>query len=278
MAAIALLIAFFPRHDGAAEGQGVTESALAPAWRETPEAMALPFSVMQGGTAAPTTHAAAFLAAFRFAGTFFLYGLDEENPALRRGVLSYLPESRQEIVSEGSVIEGVQVKKIYEDRIVLEKDGEEGTLTLGGGSGSLARPFLADAQGTDMLKPVKTRFGEQTGDGVWTLEKKAVMDYYEELLEEPERLLKVFDSMRPLYAKDGEGIEGYVLQSVGENDFFADVGFREGDIVRRVNALPMTNRGRAEFFIRQVVQDKLSAVVIDIEREGGAKRMVYQLR
>lgn len=49
-------------------------------------------------------------------------------------------------------------------------------------------------------------------------------------------------------------------------------------MVRKVNALSMTNRGRAEFFLRQVVEDRLSAVVIDVERGGETKRLVYQLR
>jgi len=193
-------------------------------------------------------------------------------------VLSYLPENRQEIVSEGTLIGGVRVKRLFEDRIVLEKDGKEGVLLLGGSTAGVMRSYLADTPIPGSLALGRTRFGEQTGDGVWTMEKSALMVYYEELLEAPERLLQVFDSLRPLYSPDGAAIEGYVLQSVGESDFFEAVGLREGDVVRRVNALPMTNRGRAEFFLRQVVEDRLSAVVIDVERGGETKRLVYQLR
>ncbi len=276
-----LTIAIFPREGGrGGGGADPAKNIEPPQWREAPERIAPAFAVMQGDATTAGADAVPFLAAFRFAGTFFLYGPDQENASLRRGVLSYLPEKRQEIVSEGSVIAGVTVKHLFEDRIVLEKDGEEGTLSLGGGTGGGAPSLLATPPGPEVgaTTAVKTRFGEQTGDGVWTLDKSAIMAYYEELLEEPERLLQVFDSMRPLYNPDGASIEGYVLQGVGENDFFEAVGFREGDVVRKVNSLPMTNRGRAEFFIRQVVQDRLSAVVIDIEREGGTKRMVYQLR
>ncbi len=251
---------------------------VAPSWREATSSANPDFSLMRGpAIAGAGADTAAFLSDFRFAGSFFIYEGNAET--LRRGVLSYLPDNRQEIVSEGVVVAGVRVKRIAEDHVVLEKDGVEGMLTLGGAGNGVARSYLDQAEaGEAAAERRRTRFGEQTGDGVWTLQKQALQDYYAELLDEPERLLQVFDSMRPLYADDGESIEGYQLQAVGEQAFFDAVGIREGDVVRKVNALPMTNRGRAEFFIRQVVQDRVSAIVIDIEREGGPKRLVYELR
>lgn len=251
---------------------------VAPSWREAPVSANPDFSVFRGPAAAgASADSAAFLSDFRFAGSFFFSEGNAET--LRRGVLSYLPDNRQEIVSEGTVVAGVRVKRIAEDHIVLEKAGVEGMLTLGGAGNGVTRSYLEQAA-TDAAagERRRTRFGEQTGEGVWTLRKQALQDYYQELLDEPERLLQVFDSMRPLYAGDGASIEGYQLQAVGEQAFFEAVGIREGDVVRKVNALPMTNRGRAEFFIRQVVQDRVSAIVVDIEREGGTKRLVYELR
>lgn len=249
-----------------------------PPWHETPASLNPDFSVLRGpADVGASTNATAFLDAFRYVGSFFFSRGDDET--MRRGVLSYLPENRQEIVSDGTVVAGVRVKRIGEDHIVLEKNGVEGTLTLGNGDTPMMHSYLDQASTGDAAAgPRRTRFGEQTDDGVWTLEKEALQAYYDELLEEPERLLQVFDSMAPLYSEDGGSIEGYQLQAVGEQAFFEAVGVREGDIVRKVNALPMTNRGRAEFFIRQVVQDRVSAIVIDIERDGTPKRLVYQLR
>lgn len=262
---------------GGARLPAVAAAPVAPVWHETPAAVNPDFSVLRGPAMADSgADTAAFLAAYRFAGSFFFNGDDAET--FRRGVLSYLPENRQEIVSEGSLVAGVRVKHIAEDHIVLEKDGVEGTLTLGGGDNAMMRSYLDQTAGDTADQQRHSRFGEQTGDGVWTFRKDAIQAYYEELLEEPERLLQVFDSLAPLYDETGGAIEGYQLRAVGEQAFFDAVGFREGDIVRKVNALPMTNRGRAEFFIRQVVQDRVSAIVIDIERDGGPKRLVYQLR
>jgi type II secretory pathway component PulC len=276
LAAALLWMTFHERGDRPA---AATAAPAAPVWREPPVTVKPDFSVLRGpAEAGASTNAAAFLTAFRFAGSFFFDG-GGDAASLRRGVLSYLPGNRQDIVSEGDVVAGVLVKRISEDRIVLEMEGVEGTLTLGGGEGAILRSYLDPAalREPDGQQP-QNRFGEQTGDGVWTLRKEALQAYYDELLEDPERLLQVFDSMAPLYAEDGTSIEGYQLRAVGEQSFFEAVGVREGDVVRKVNALPMTNRRRAEFFIRQVVQDRVSAIVIDIEREGKPKRLVYQLR
>jgi len=121
------------------------------------------------------------------------------------------------------------------------------------------------------------RFGKQVGRNNWLFQRDALMAYYEDLMNHPQRLLQVFDSMRPIYNDKG-GITGYELNIEGEEEFFSAVGFREGDIVRRVNSLPMTNRNRAEAFIRQFVESDLNVFVFDIEREGRPQRLVYRIR
>ncbi len=234
-----------------------------------------PFSIITGLAAAGTDEGgASFLKDFRFAGTFFVTGTGEIPDEVRLAVISYLPESRQEIVSEGAEIGDTRVVSIHEDRLVLAKGDTEGTLWLGGHVSGTHDSFFGPGSAEESVRML---FGEQTGDGVWTMERAALMDYYDELMDHPERLLQVFDSMRPVYNEQGT-IEGYELQAVGEQVFFEAVGLREGDFVRQVNTVPMTNRRRAEFFIRQVVEGRLSAIVIDLERDGGTQRLVYQLR
>ncbi len=215
---------------------------------------------------------------YRFAGTFFLYH-EAASPeaSLRRAVISYHPEERQYIVSEGDLVGGAEVLAIRAGEVVLRRGDEEGVLLLRGKRTTLhGREQPEDAVVADDAAVV-TRFGEQTAAGTWSMDREALLAYYEELLDEPERLLQVFDSMQPIYTPEGD-IEGYQLQTVGEAAFFEGVGFREGDKVRAVNTLPMTNRRRAEFFIRQVVENDLNAIVIDIERDGNPQRLVYELR
>ena len=217
---------------------------------------------------------------YRFAGTFFHYApVDTDEASLRRAVVSYRPSQRQYIVSEGDRIGHAEVIRIGARALVLRVGDEDGVLALGGGEagagGGMRRHDASQPPGG--VGVGSTRFGEQMGAGAWRMDRDALLSYYEELLDNPERLLQVFDSMQPIYTADG-AIEGYRLQTVGEAEFFDAVGFQEGDAVRAVNTLPMTNRRRAEFFIRQVVENDLSAIVIDIERDGTEQRLVYELR
>jgi len=215
---------------------------------------------------------------FRFAGTFSLYDAGDA-AALRRAVVSYRPEQCQYIVSEGDAVGAATVVQIRADELVLRIGDQEGVLPLGGVYGMAGSQVQKTPPGTSLatVDPNRTRFGQRGADGVWQMDREALLAYYDTLLDDPERLLQVFDSMQPMYTPDGK-IEGYRLQAVGEADFFAAVGFQEGDAVRAVNTLPMTNRRRAEFFIRQVVENDLSAIVIDIERDGAEQRLVYELR
>ena len=221
---------------------------------------------------------AGFISKFHFAGTFFVY-----NPAggeRRKAVVSVEPHSVQQIVSEGERIDGAIIKHIYSDRIVLESNGKIAELHL---SFSGAREAESDspqpgAAAGAVESSDRTRFGRLLTDNSWMLERSLLLDYYNELMGEPQRLLSVFDSFEPIYKKGSKKIEGYHITVKGEDEFFKEIGLKEGDVIRKVNSLRMTNRNRAEFFIRQVIGNRLNAIVIDIERDGKPMRLVYQVR
>jgi type II secretory pathway component PulC len=214
---------------------------------------------------------------FRLAGTFFVRGGGGLN--IRRAVLDWLERERQEIVSEGDRLDSVAVLRIGDDRVVLREAGQETTLWLS----------FSDHDGHDAETPesagdpdrgdasVSNRFGRAVGKNNWLFQREALMQYRAELLDDPERLLNLFDSMEPLY-NEAEKIEGYVLNLKGEEEFYTAVGFREGDVVRAVNAVPMTNRGRAESFIDQFAKSNLNVFVIDMERDGKPLRLTYRIR
>ena len=73
-------------------------------------------------------------------------------------------------------------------------------------------------------------------------------------------------------------VDGYRLDRAGEQAFYEAVGLTENDVVRKVNSMKMIKQERAEYFIREFVQDRLSAVVLDIERDGESMKLIYYLR
>ncbi len=172
--------------------------------------------------------------------------------------------------------EGYTVSEIIDKGAVINTPRGPFLLTFGsalliGGSNSTGN--TSDGVG-DVATLLHKFGGRRTGTNEWHFSRSAVMDYYEELKSRPERLVTVFDTMTPVYGPN-ERIEGYKVDIQGEAEFFKAIGFNQGDIVREVNGIPMTNRRAAERLIRRYAEDDLDFIVIEMERDGKPVQQVY---
>ena len=221
---------------------------------------------------------------FRLAGTFFLYAPEgETTESQRRAIVDDLQKSQQSIVTEGDALEEYRVQNVYPDRIVLRTGGIDYTLAL---SFSEAGPAASTPPATtgetavvsmeDMPALESSRFGKRVGENRWVFKREELLKYYQEVLDEPERIAKVYLSLKPDY--QGESIEGYRLASEGEADFFKAVGLQEGDTIRKVNSMRMVSQRRAEYFLSEFLKNRVSALVLDVEREGKPEKMIYLIR
>jgi type II secretory pathway component PulC len=212
---------------------------------------------------------------FRLAGTFFSYGVSQE--PRRKAVIDTLAERRQSVVGEGETLGSVRVVRVFYDHVILREGDLEESLWLrfAGGEKGPAAPTMAEAGGKPPLE--LNRFGKKVEADRWIFSRDKLLAYYQDLLDEPARLAKVFDSLKPLY-DENRRITGYVLGVEGEGDFFKAVGLREGDIVRSVNSLEMTSRRRAEYFIREFVGNRLNIFVLDVQRKEGPQKLIYEVR
>lgn len=218
---------------------------------------------------------------FRLAGTFFAYS--EGVSDTRKAILDDLLTGVQRIVSETERLGEVEIVRIFRDRIVLRDGVGEEQLWLSFSTRRVARP--GPPAGTNDLELAKAnvpveanRFGGvQVGDNRWVFNRQALLDYYQELRDEPERLVKVFDSLKPVY-DNNRRISGYRLGIDGEREFFDATGLKEGDVVRAVNSMEMRNRRRAEFLIGQFVTGHANAFVFDVDREGESVKFTYEVR
>ena len=251
-------------------------------WRGASPAGDPDWGVLRSGDGSPPTGGGSLARRFRLAGTFFAYAEGVRDQ--RKAVLHDLKSGRQTVVEEKQQTDGVTVMKIYHDRIVLRGDSGEEELWLGftsqrtGGVDSTAAS--ADAGGAPAAAAVagKTRFGgKRVGPYSYVFRRDTLLEYYKELRQEPARLYTVFDSMKPIYG-EGKQIFGYQLGIEGEEEFWQAAGLQEGDIVRKVNSVMMSNRRRAEFFISQFVKNENSIFLLDIERNGEPKRFSYHIR
>jgi type II secretory pathway component PulC len=214
---------------------------------------------------------------FRLAGTFSIENGSGE--PFRKAILDDILKRQQYIVGEGERIDDSTVTKVYYDHVTIQSGGGSREVWLDFASRGLAASGAGDSNQVAVAGGAGTnRFGcVLISDNRWQFSRKPLMDYYQELLDEPERMVAVFDTMKPVRDERNK-ITGYVVGIEGEKDFFEAVGLRQGDIVRSVNSIPMTNRKRAEFLIDEFIKDNMSAVVMDVERGGQPVKQVYQLR
>ncbi len=232
---------------------------------------------------------------FRLAGTFFAYpgpAGQSHRPGSRRAIIDDLQEGHQRLVREGDQIDQVAVVHIYRDRIVLRDvtGDEELRLSYTGEIPEEAPTETAQAgilrrgerrniftRFEDMPALEENRFGRRVAENRWILDREALMAYTDDIRDEPERLTALFMAMQPDFDDDDQ-IAGFQLDMLGENELYEATGFQNGDIVRSVNSMPMTNPDRATYFIREFMEGRVSALVFDIERDGEDHRMIHLIR
>ncbi len=216
---------------------------------------------------------------FRLAGTIF--GVSDGGANEPMAVLDDRIEVRQSIVSRfQEVIPGVVLAAVSPESVTLSgPDGEE-QIFLEKAPHPLPPSPPSQEKADETKTPVgpKTRAeaakrfgGREVFPNRWMFSREQVLSYYDELRNEPERLLQIFDSMDPVYVTDPDGesrIDGYRVGVEGEADFFAAAGLREGDVVKSVNKLLMANRRRAEALIASFIEGRGTMFVFEIERDG----------
>ena len=218
---------------------------------------------------------------YRLAGTFFLMGSGaSEGAGQRLAIIDDIAKNQQHIVSEGQSFDGHEILRIHADRLLMRRDGVEIELTLsfrdGLASASAPEPVSTNTAPSEEVVLETSRFGKRIGEARWVMQKESLVGYYQELLDDPERIAAIYMSMKPDYI-DGE-VAGYRLEKEGESEFFDAVGLQEGDRIRKVNSMNMTSQARAEYFISEFMKERLGAVVIDIERNGAEEKLIYLFR
>lgn len=233
-----------------------------------------------GAPVAAPSVAGALAARYRLAGVFLIL-TDPSDPGgeSRCAILDDLQTQQQILAAEGEEAGEARVVRVAPDQVVLSDGEHEETIYLAAGTlpGRETPGESAGAAGPAKILETN-RFGNRVGETRWEINKQAVLDYYQEMMDNPERLAGLFMAMEPDRDTDGK-VAGYRLNtSLGEKEFYTQVGLQDGDVVRRVNSMRMTSQRRAEYFIGEFVQNRLGAVVIDIERNGQPQKLVYLVK
>ncbi|MCA1808443.1 MAG: hypothetical protein LC725_03125, partial [Lentisphaerae bacterium] len=174
---------------------------------------------------------------YRLAGTFFAVAGSRQS---RKAIIDDLEQRDQKLLGEGDVLgSGIVVSAIHPDHIILRSGKHEERLSLSFASTSLSvdqTTGLSNAATEDM--GMLSRFGKRVEDRRWLLNRSALLDYYQEVMSDTERLTRIFASLKPVYQESR--ISGYVLDIEGEAEMFHAFGLRQNDVIRTVNSMPMT--------------------------------------
>ena len=216
---------------------------------------------------------------FRLAGTFSaLEGDVATGAGNRKAVIDDLQKQTEYLLREGEAAEGLTLLKIMADRVTVQINGRQEELRLSftdALAGGVAP--LAPTAKTNEVALETSRFGKRIAEHRWVMSREALMQYYEELRKDPERVVKLFDSLKPSYNAQQQ-LDGYRMGMEGEKEFFQSVGLQDGDVVRKVNSINMTSQNRAEYLISEFLQNRLSAIVFDIDRDNTQQKLIYFIR
>ncbi len=224
---------------------------------------------------------------YTLSGTFQTYEAEgdsvHELPAASSlALVDDLRNNKQHLLRQGDTLGPFSVEHVAMDQITLKRGDQTFVLAL---SGEMATVPVRDEE-PEVDAPVRfedlpaletTRFGKRVGENKWVIDREEVFGYAEEIMSSPTRAIQLYRSFDQLAKKEGDQA-GFKIKMKGEQDFFADMGLGDGDVIRRVNSMEMKTQVRAEYLVREFMKSRMSAVVLDVENDGETRQQIFIVR
>jgi len=226
---------------------------------------------------------------FQLAGTFQIYenedGSTEELKTTRSlAIIDDRGTGRQLRISTGEKLGPFLVTSIEVNQVSLEHDGHVFVLGLSGEVATRSSTFEPDAEEPVVIKRLEdmpaletSRFGKRVSENQWVIDRKEVFSYAEEIMGNPYRATQLFRSFAQTAKQEGEEA-GFKINMKGETNFFGDMGLGNGDVIRKVNSMQMKTQIRAEYLVREFMNSRMSAVVLDVENGGETRQQIFIIR
>lgn len=226
---------------------------------------------------------------YALAGTFQTYegeaGPDAELRTV--GSLALVDDvrtGRQFLVKKDDSLGPFQVSHITLDQLTLRRGDQLYVLAL---SGQMAQATAqaVSAPATEAAPPrledmpalETTRFGKKVSENQWVIDRQAVFDYADEVMNNPYRTVQFYRSFSQVGSIDADKV-GFAIDIKGEKDFFGAMGLGDGDIIRKANSMDMRTQLRAEYLLREFMNSRMSAVVLDVENNGESRKQIFIIR
>ncbi len=182
------------------------------------------------------------------------------HPSFARVTIHEKGKDESEEYSIGQKIQGYKIKSIAQHYVVLEKNGLNLKVEIG--------ETILQAKQKTTGKPTEVAAKDEAS-GPGTIKKILSREDVNAKLKDPALIYKDAKFGPNLV---GGKIDGYKLYQVSNNHIFYSLGARSGDIVKRVNGMPMNDTGKMlEMWSNIKMAQKIT---VDIDR--GGKIVTYE--
>ncbi|MGD8593350.1 MAG: type II secretion system protein GspC [Gammaproteobacteria bacterium] len=166
---------------------------------------------------------------------------------------------------------GATLNDIFEDRVILERNGQLEVLklpveSLPGETTEVVNRGIPPRGGAVSApsQPINTATADTS---------EILRHYRDALINDPQSVMGLV-RVQP-YNKGGK-LEGYRIRPGRDRQLLTKFGLRSGDIVKAVNGVPMDNPIKALEILRDL--STASSVTVDIERNGTPRSFTFQIQ
>ncbi len=179
------------------------------------------------------------------------------------------------------IVENVQLVEIYDDRVILERNGgreylEMAQFEMPAGRRKGQRPSGGGALPLDRIasRPPPESFRE---DG---FERKGstikLTEEFKRNLLSADQLTKVLQDAKAEPNMVGGELKGFRLTRIRENSVYEKAGFQNGDIVEEINGIPLRDAAGAIKLLNQLKNEK--DIEVRLNRGGAVSTLGIQIQ
>jgi general secretion pathway protein C len=152
-------------------------------------------------------------------------------------------EKKGETYRRGQTIQGAVLQEILADRVILQRNGNQETLKL-----------KKETTSSESSSPVSPAVSQP---------QTSLKDYRQQIIDKPANLSKV---VRIKPSETNGKLVGYELNAGNDPQIFQQLGFQSGDIVIKINDIPLDVPTQSFNALQQLSSAKM--LKVDILRKG----------
>jgi general secretion pathway protein C len=181
----------------------------------------------------------------------------EEDPSLGAAIIGTKGAKQEYFKVGATVMNGVTLQGVFNDRVVLSRNGRSEVLR-----------FPKVSTSGSLTSTTRRTSSKQTSATAST----ALRGYREVFQKEP---LKIFEHVRFIPVRSREGLKGYRILPQKNRELYNKLGIRPSDLVTAVNGVTLTN-DREAMKLMQTLKDA-STIQVDIVRRGEPQSLTFNL-